>query len=57
MLATEDPLKMPTNLARDCLSESPFLNVEETLSQKLYNIWYVSLNVCMLVSGRSTSYF
>ena len=40
MLATEDPLKMPTNLARDCLSESPFLAVEESLSQRLYNIWY-----------------
>ncbi|XP_028402872.1 aladin-like isoform X2 [Dendronephthya gigantea] len=38
ILASEDPLKMPTNLARD-YSESPFLAVEESLSQKLYNIW------------------
>ena len=45
MLATEDPLKMPTNLARDCLPESPFLTVEESLSQKLYNIWYECINL------------
>lgn len=48
ILATEDPLKMPTNLARD-LSESPFLGVEESISQKLYNIWY-SLHTCICMN-------
>ena len=39
ILPTDDPLKIPTNLARDVV-ESPFLPVEESITQKLYNAWY-----------------